>query len=177
MANNLTDNGLNPFHTDNWKGFVGTSQVHAMPQTLGQYNELQGWSMPENQDPNDLGYLVLLTSVEGTNHPKFGSPITWMTKARFEQEYKADGSMSYSAALILLKNGERICRSGWNGKNMFVELRPGSFTSEVVNSERIDLEHGAYTVLVNLNQKTMSVWVPSPTDHLSEDWSVFKEDF
>ncbi len=34
--------------------------------------------------------------------------------------------LSFSTALILLKEGERVARSGWNGKNMFIFLVPGS---------------------------------------------------
>ena len=42
-------------------------------------------------------------------------------------------------------------RSGWNGKNMFVELRAGFDTDEVVNGIRKLFVHGDYTVIVNLN--------------------------
>lgn len=34
-------------------------RVHATPMTRGAYNEYRGWSIPENENPEDEGYLVI----------------------------------------------------------------------------------------------------------------------
>ena len=38
--------------------FVGTKSVLATPMTRGEYNEYRGWQIPENEDPNEQGYLI-----------------------------------------------------------------------------------------------------------------------
>lgn len=176
-SNQITDFGLNPHNPDNFKPCVGSSLARAMPMTMEQYNYLQGWTQPYDKDPKEKGYLILMIQSTGKNHPIFEHPITWVSEEMFNTNYRFDGNLNYGDALLLLKEGERLMRSGWNGKNMFVELNPGFQTTITINSERHDLTHGDYTVIVNLNNNTMSVWVPSPTDHLATDWAVFKEDF
>lgn len=175
-SNQLTDFGYNPHNPSNFKSCVGGNIAAAMPMTMEQYNYLQNWTHPVDKDPKEKGYLILLHTSTGEKHPEFGCPITWVPESRFELEYRTEGNLTYSDALLLLKRGDRIMRSGWNGKNMFVELRAGFDTDEVVNGIRKLFVHGDYTVIVNLNNNTMSVWVPSPTDHLAEDWSVFTEE-
>lgn len=34
-------------------------QVHADPMTRGEYNKYRGWVIPPDEDPRDLGYLVI----------------------------------------------------------------------------------------------------------------------
>ncbi|MDO7235351.1 hypothetical protein Q5M68_18790 [Acinetobacter baumannii] len=38
--------------------YIGTKSVLATPMTRGEYNEYQGWQIPENEDPSDPGYLI-----------------------------------------------------------------------------------------------------------------------
>lgn len=33
--------------------YIGTKSVLAMPMSRGEYNEYQGWQIPENENPND----------------------------------------------------------------------------------------------------------------------------
>lgn len=176
-GNQLTDFGRNPHNSDNYKNCVGSTIASAMPMTMEQYNYLQGWVQPYDKDPKEKGYLIVLIGSKGTNHPAFQYPITWVNESVFESNYRTDGNLRYGDALVLLKSGERLMRSGWNGKNMFVEIRQGFQTTEYVDNERIDFTHGEYSAIVNMNNKTISVWVPSPTDHLAEDWSVYQENY
>ena len=37
---------------------VGLKAVNATAMTLGEYNKVQGWGLPEGQDPAAAGYLV-----------------------------------------------------------------------------------------------------------------------
>lgn len=176
MDNQLTDDGLNPFNEENFTPSLVTKPCRSMPMTLGQYNRLQGWDMPKDQDPETKGYLVKHPTNGLSNHPKFKEYITWVPEDLYESNHHTDGNLTYGDALVLIKSGERLMRAGWNGKNMFVQLQAGSFLTEIVNGVHVDMFLGDHTVLVNLNSKTSSVWVPSPTDHLAEDWSVFPEE-
>ena len=172
----LTDFGLNPRNPDNFKPYIGTKEIEALPLTKEQYNYFRGYKNPVNEDPKEKGYLVQYLDGGKPNHPDIPNYVSWSPVHVFKEAYKTNGDLSYGAALVLLKKGERLMRHGWNGKQMFIQLMPGRDVSLIVNNTHLDVEHGKYTVIVNLNNNTMSVWVPSPTDHLAEDWSVFTEE-
>ena len=57
--------------------YEGTKQLHATPISLGIYNALRGWDIPENEDPNKEGYLVVYPD---------GYP-SWSPKEVFEESY------------------------------------------------------------------------------------------
>lgn len=40
-------------------------KVHMLPMNRGVYNKVRGWTVPENENPNDDGYLVVYN--RGTN--------------------------------------------------------------------------------------------------------------
>jgi hypothetical protein len=74
-----------------------------------------------------------------------------------------------------LKAGKRFARSGWNGKNMFVFLVPGShFTVSrepliSVLGEGTEVDYHAH---VDIRTATGEIvpWLASQTDVLAEDW-------
>lgn len=85
--------------------------------------------------------------------------------------------MSFSEALLAIKEGFRVARAGWNGKGMFVFLVPGS-TFKVSRPPLL----GIYPVGTEVNyhahidMKTADgqivPWLASQTDILAEDWGV-----
>ena len=84
---------------------------------------------------------------------------------------------SYSHALVLLKAGKKLARSGWNGKDMFVFLVPGStfFVSRPpllgIFKEGTQLTYRPHIDIKNADG-TIAVWVPSATDQTEDDWLV-----
>ena len=40
------------------KLYIGTKMLKAEPMTLGAYNELRKWKIPENENPEREGYIV-----------------------------------------------------------------------------------------------------------------------
>jgi hypothetical protein len=70
--------------------------------------------------------------------------------------------MNFSGALNHAKAGSRIQRSGWNGKNMHVELVPT--TSAGVITEPF--------LAMRTAQGGLIPWLASQADLLAEDWSV-----
>jgi hypothetical protein len=93
---------------------------------------------------------------------------SWSPKEAFEDAYRECDSMTFGLALELLKKGMHVCRAGWNGKGMWLEL------------QRPD-EHSKMTLpYVYLNypadaQNTPGArvpWLASQTDMLAEDWKV-----
>jgi len=74
---------------------------------------------------------------------------------------------SFSAALEMLKDGERVARHGWNGKGMWVALqRPDAHSKMTMPYLFIEYPagHPAYP------QGSRVPWLASQTDLLADDW-------
>lgn len=71
--------------------------------------------------------------------------------------------MNFGKALEALKEGKKVARSGWNGKDMWLEL-------QVPDS-------GSKMTLPYIYMKTacdnLVPWLASQTDVLSEDWDIY----
>ena len=90
--------------------------------------------------------------------------------------------MNIGDAVEALKRGERVARSGWNGKSMWLSLTPG----RMVKAEHFWSPHNAQyaashcngqaPVLPYVTMKTATgeivPWLCSQTDLLAEDWQV-----
>jgi len=87
--------------------------------------------------------------------------------------------MNFSEALCLIKTGSKLCRAGWNGKNMFVFLVAGS--DFVVNRAPLNQYYPegtpvTYRPHIDLRAAdgTIGVWSISNNDALAEDWEIAK---
>lgn len=93
--------------------------------------------------------------------------------------------MAFTAALLGVKAGLCAARAGWNGKNMFIYLNPGSVPpgvyGDTVNGVHIGLfEQGAPDTTIrmpNINLQAadgsiVTGWLASQTDMLAEDWQI-----
>lgn len=85
--------------------------------------------------------------------------------------------MDFSDALKEIKAGCLLSRSGWNGKDMFVFLVPGS-TFEVNRPPLNEIFEKGTVINYNphIDIKTVdgkiSTWVPSINDLMAEDWEI-----
>jgi hypothetical protein len=84
---------------------------------------------------------------------------------------------SFSEALVNLKIGHKVARAGWNGKNMFLFLVPGS--TFLVNRPPllgIYPEGTAIKYHAHVDMKTADgmvvPWLCSQTDLLANDWGT-----
>lgn len=85
--------------------------------------------------------------------------------------------MNFSQALEEIKAGKKVARSGWNGKNMFVFLVPGSrFTVNRapllgIYPEGTEIDYHAH---VDMRTATGQIvpWLVSQTDLLADDWDA-----
>lgn len=70
--------------------YIGTKAVNARPITRGEYCELRGWTVPENEGPMDPGYLVEYTDKlqDPPNVPGFKGYVTWSPADVFERAYR-----------------------------------------------------------------------------------------
>ena len=82
--------------------------------------------------------------------------------------------MNFGKAIDLLKEGKKVSRKGWNGKNQYIELATN------ISYKNADGE------IININHKTMGNkaiafvgtsgvqigWLASQADMLSDDWEL-----
>ena len=62
--------------------YIGTKELRARHMTRGEYNEHRGWKIPENENPEDLGYLVQYED----------GYVSWSPKETFEKAYRVSES-------------------------------------------------------------------------------------
>ena len=144
--------------------YIGTKLVEAKPMNRGEYNLYRGWQLPEDENPDDAGYLVI--SADGYE--------TWTPKAKFEADYRSTEGMPFGSAIELMKSGFRVARNGWNGKNQYIELATNisyvNTANEVVNSEHTAIGNKAIA-FVGTSGVQMG-WLASQADMLAEDWNI-----
>jgi len=71
-------------------------------------------------------------------------------------------NMEIGQAIRALRDGKRIARAGWNGKNMYLELQ-------------VPDEHSKMTlpyVYMRTAQGDLVPWLCSQTDLLANDWEI-----
>lgn len=80
--------------------------------------------------------------------------------------------MDFSEALKELKAGKKVCRSGWNGRGIYLELqRPDQYSKMTQPYIYI-----VTTGLVSDNPdapRGVVPWVASQTDLMATDWMVY----
>ena len=63
------------------KYYQSHKRVHATPMTRGDYNDYRGWTIPEDEDPKDDGYLVVYNK-DTPDHYE-----SWSPKKQFDEGY------------------------------------------------------------------------------------------
>ena len=76
---------------------------------------------------------------------------------------------SFSKALELLKQGDKITRKGWNGKGMWLMLIPKSHWETTRGLEMLD---GLPWVGMKTVDDKFVPWLPSQTDLFANDWMI-----
>ena len=67
--------------------FIGTKSVLATTMSRGEYNEYRGWTIPENEDPAEQGYLVEYVDGGKPNDERHKGYISWSPRDVFEKSY------------------------------------------------------------------------------------------
>lgn len=74
--------------------------------------------------------------------------------------------MDFSEALIQLKSGKQIQRSGWNGKGMYLFLLSGRLLPQIEGRSM-----SSFIVIKDATDKLVP-WLASQSDVLAEDWQL-----
>lgn len=67
--------------------YTGTKTLLASPMTRLEYNLYRGWVLPENENPEDPGYLVEYLDGGKPNDPRHKGYISWSPKDVFDRTY------------------------------------------------------------------------------------------
>lgn len=88
--------------------------------------------------------------------------------------------MNFGDALAAIKEGKKVARKGWNGKNMFLFFTPGSqitvsagrpLAAAFLVDSIVDYQPH---VDMKTAQGSIVPWLCSQTDMLAEDWVIVK---
>jgi len=167
---------------DQMRPFVGTKAVLAMPMTAGEYTEYRGGKASNVAEANAPGRLVEYLDGGKPNDERHEGYISWSPEDVFERIYHESGTIDFSMALAMLKQGHALARTGWNGTDMFVYLvGPGRYkastpTGEHIASEQADglVPYKPYLALKCVDGEVVP-WLISQTDALAEDWALVLE--
>lgn len=95
---------------------------------------------------------------------------SWSPAKAFQDGYRrlqiSVQDLSFGQALEALEIGVRVCRAGWNGKGMWIELqRPDAHS-------KMTLPY----IFMKTVQGDLVPWLASQTDMLAKDWIIFPEE-
>lgn len=152
--------------------YISNKIYYAKPMTRGEYNKERGWMIPENENPDDAGYVIMYPD----------GYISWSPAPQFEATSSRTDAMNFGMALVALKKGYKVARSGWNGKDMYVWLQEGTEITEDMARNSILRDcfvdrGGKITILPHLDMRTVRGealigWSATQTDMLSDDWFI-----
>ena len=84
---------------------------------------------------------------------------------------------TFGEAIVLIKNGHKVARDGWNGKGMFLYYVPSGhyepcteIAKELIGTDE-KVEYGDY-IAIKTTQGNVVPWLASQSDMLSEDWKI-----
>jgi hypothetical protein len=160
------------------KKYLGVKVVSAEPMTEHEAGEA---NLVRCYNPNEKGrdgYRVVCE--EGYE--------SWSPKERFEKAYRETDGLTFGNAIEALKIGKRVARKGWNGKGMFLWLKPAAeIKSEWIQDPKlkeIANENGGTisglgTVCMFTHDSTgrkaiLTGWLASQSDMLLEDWEIIE---
>lgn len=124
----------------------------------------------------------------------------WVSQFMSRDDFEIARGCDFGWAITALKAGKLVARKGWNGKGMFVFIRPADelttgFISKVRSlpdsvkqyiDKHIDdkanpgeagltpVKFTAYLCMKNAQGEIMNGWSATQTDMLAEDWELFK---
>jgi len=169
------------------ENYLGVKRIKARLMNRLDYNIYRGWTLSEDEDGTDEGYLIEDLNEDQVNHPKHKGYISWNPKKVFKNAYQKINEMTFGFAIEAAKQGKKIARFGWNGKNMFVAYMEPLFlppfntqgTTRKVNDRTAKwigkdepLNCQPYFAMYNAQKEWIPGWVATQSDMLAEDWMI-----
>lgn len=81
-------------------------------------------------------------------------------------------NLTFGEAIAAMKQGDRVQRSGWNGKNMHIYLEEHFHVILGQGGMRHQRKYNPFLILFNAQGEHQPGWNPSTPDVLAEDWQI-----
>jgi len=146
---------------DNTELYIGTKTSMAKEMNRADYNRFRGWSLPDNEDGNDNGYIVQYAN----------GYVSWSPADQFNEAYKKTSGLSFGLAIDAMKKGKAARRLGWNGIGIFIGIQYPSNLSKMTSPYLFIDTTGLKTSNEDA-PKSLVPWLASQTDMLSTDWVI-----
>jgi hypothetical protein len=109
-----------------------------------------------------------------------------LVNSKYDEDWIPENALfDIGEAIYHMKQGRKVSRKGWNGKNMFLviaggytvpldKLREGThFTREFLESEgATEFEIAPHIDMWTADKKYLTGWLASQTDLLATDWYI-----
>ena len=165
------------------KTYIYSKVIHAVPtKMVNGVPWPDGIPLPKtNETPTQIKeyhgeicevrieYGYMFTTSKDDRYPQY------MNAAEFEKCCRSPEDMTFGDALEALKQGERVSRKGWNGKNMYVFLahEPDFVTDADISAfDNLDVEVSDMLVLKTAQDIFQPGWLATQSDMLAEDWYI-----
>lgn len=126
-------------------------------KTLASVRELYlSDDFPDNKDMQEAG--------------KYTSGADWAQEANGIDLEAAD----FSDALMWLKEGKRVCRSGWNAGGQWAAMQVSQQDQLIGFEDDSKLYRRGDGLILKNAQGLIVQWVPSVGDLLATDWQVYE---
>lgn len=159
--------------------YVSSKLICAEPMSRGAYNEQRGWTLPEDEDPDDPGYMV--TYPDGY--------VSWCPKAQFESSSRPVTGMPFGHAIEAMRKGAVVSRKQPDWRDRCVCMMDGlnlePSTSGIPRATRVNgrtaklvgsdtpLDVLPYFVRCSCDgDEWQPGWAPTQADMLADDWHV-----
>ena len=162
--------------------YIRLNEVDAEPMTFGEFKEKHPKSGGANveRDPADEGYVITYRKGEPNEY------VSWCPKAEFDAVSRPVDGMTFGMAIEMMKRGKKVARKGWNGKGVYLWLKPSAqIKAEWCKDEMLKKaaeENGGeilglgticmYTHDSTGHKAVLTGWLASQSDMLCEDWEV-----
>jgi len=96
-------------------------------------------------------------------------------KERLEDLKDVDlGQFDFGTALLLLKQGKKVTRAGWNGKGMWLVFIPADAWSTSIgpSPHQVPGAHRLPWIAMKTTDNGLVPWLASQTDMLADDWGL-----
>jgi hypothetical protein len=154
--------------------YIGTKIINATPLNKGEYNHYRGWSIPQNEDPNEEGYMVEYPE-SNPNTPDYTGYISWSPKEVFEKAYKSTDKMDIGSALSCVLKGYRITNPDLWKENSYIVVN--QLQGFIINNDGKGYsEIEPKPTLTRISDRiTKSPYTLSQEDIFRKDWMLVTE--
>ena len=160
------------------KKFIAVKIVEAKAMTAEEASKILDRPVDtSNANENGDGYLVRYKD----------GYTSWCPEQQFEDANRPCENMTFGMAIEAAKQGNKVARRKWNGKNMFIVYMPpiylppfntqGTFrkvndrTAKWIGEDK-PLDCQPYFAMYNAQEQWIPGWVASQSDMLDEDWYI-----